>query len=107
MVRHSDRIIGMERQHVRDPPSSILPRSAARFTLKELVATRRCGVARSEPITDWLARVHAGRLGADLMVSRPTTTSPPHDQPDRRSFDMADEVSELAARLFPLLLASR
>jgi len=28
----------------------------------------------AKPITDWLARVHAGRRGADLMGTSPDTT---------------------------------
>ena len=105
LVGGADLVIGMERQHVRE--ATILDPTAfgRAFTLKELVRRGEAvGPRGSEPIAEWLARVHAGRRGADLLGASPADDVA--DPTTSRIVDhsmMADEVTDLAARLVTLL----
>ena len=68
LVDEADLIIGMARSHVREVVSLAPDALARTYTLKELVrAAKAAGRRRSnESITDWLARVGAGRRRTDL-----------------------------------------
>jgi protein-tyrosine phosphatase len=71
LVRGSDLILGMAREHVRDA-IGLAPDAIERtFTLKELVRRGRAIGARpdAQPLRDWLARAAAARPLPELLGS--------------------------------------
>lgn len=69
LLRQSDLIVAMAREHVREAvvmAHDVWPRT---FTLKELVRrAARVGPRQpSEPLREWLSRVHEGRSTRELM----------------------------------------
>jgi protein-tyrosine phosphatase len=102
LVARADLVIGMAREHVREV-AVIDPAALARtFTLKELVRAATAAGPRhpDEPLSDWLARVGAGRRREPLIGVG-------HDD----AYDIADPVGlsrpdyEATARELDQLLA--
>jgi protein-tyrosine-phosphatase len=62
-------VLGMERRHVREAVMLDTTAWSRTFTLKELVrrGSRAAPRQPDESLAEWLARLHAGRLGADML----------------------------------------
>ncbi len=108
LLRSSDLILAMAREHVREAvvlEPSLWPRT---FTLKELVrrgegsGPRRAG----EALADWLARVGQGRRIADLTGSSPEDdVADPYGGPRPAYERMVAEMDSLIDRLVALVFA--
>jgi protein-tyrosine phosphatase len=106
LLRSSDLILAMAREHVREAvvlDPSLWPRT---FTLKELIrrgelaGSRRAG----EPLTEWLARVGQGRRVADLTGASPDDdVADPYGGPRVAYERMVTEMDGLIDRLVALL----
>jgi protein-tyrosine phosphatase len=108
MLRGSDLVLAMAREHVREAvvlDPSLWPRT---FTLKELVRRgQSIGPRRpDEALSDRLARAGQGRRIADLSGSSPADdVADPYGGP-RSAYDrMAVELDDLLDRLVTLLFA--
>lgn len=106
IVRESDLVVGMAREHVREAVAlepSAWPRA---FTLKELV--RRGEAAgprpRSEPLAEWLETVAAGRKREELMGwSEEDDVEDPMDRGPAVYRATAHEIHDLVERLAALI----
>jgi protein-tyrosine phosphatase len=108
LLRSSDLIVAMAREHVREAvvlDPALWPRT---FTLKELVrrgeaiGSRRPG----EPLADWLARARLGRRIADLTGASPADdVADPYGGPRPAYERMAAELDDLLDRLVDLVFA--
>jgi len=73
MIETADLVVGLAREHVRETVVAVPTSFPRTFTLREIV---RRGLAvgprqRAEDLGTWLARLHEGRLRADLMGASP------------------------------------
>ena len=108
LLRSSDLVLAMAREHVREAvvlDPSLWPRT---FTLKELVrrgegsGPRRAG----EPLEDWLSRVGQGRRIGDLTGSSPDDdVADPYGGPRPAYERMVAEMDGLIDRLVALVFA--
>ena len=106
LLAGADLIVAMAREHVREAvvlAPEIWPRT---FTLKELV--RRAGPVGprqpSQPVADWLARVHEGRSTRELMGrSHEDDVADPIGQPRPAYERMVADVGELIDQVVWLL----
>ena len=108
LLRSSDLILAMAREHVREAvvlDATLWPRT---FTLKELVrrgeaiGPRRPG----EPLPDWLARAGQGRRIADLTGSSTADdVADPYGGPRSAYERMTTELDDLVDRLTRLVFA--
>jgi protein-tyrosine phosphatase len=102
MIESADLVVGLTREHVRQTVLAVPPSFPRTFTLREIVRrglhTGPRGAA--EDLGAWLARLHDGRLRADLMSESPDddVMDPMGGTPDdyRR---MLTEVSALTQTL--------
>ena len=73
MIRAADLVVGLTREHLRETVVAVPPSFPRTFTLREIVRrgldTGPRGAA--EDLGAWLARLHDGRLVADLMGESP------------------------------------
>jgi protein-tyrosine phosphatase len=73
MIQAADLVVGLTREHVRRAVLAVPPSFPRTFTLREIVRrglhTGPRGAA--EDLGAWLARLHEGRLRADLMGASP------------------------------------
>ena len=106
MLRAADLVVGMAREHVREVAvevPDVWPRS---FTLREVVRRgEEVGPrAPSQPLDEWVAKIHAGRMPAMLVgASDVDDVADPIGQ-SRRSYETAaGEIENLVGRLFELL----
>ncbi len=101
-----DLVLGMERRHVREAvvlSPEAWPRT---FTLKEVVrrGEERGARARGQPLPEWLAKVHAGRVHTDILGDSPADdVADPMGQPRSAYVRAADEIEDLVDRLVALL----
>lgn len=108
LLRSSDLILAMAREHVREAvvlDPSLWPRT---FTLKELVRRGEAIGPRgnAEAVGDWLARAGQGRRVADLTGSAPADdVADPYGGPRSAYERMAAELDDLLDRLVTLLFA--
>ncbi len=102
MIQAADLVVGMTREHLRETVVAFPPSFPRTFTLREIV---RRGLdigprGADEDLGAWLARLHDGRLRADLMGESPDddVLDPMGGKPDdyRR---MLTEVAELTQTL--------
>ena len=106
MLRDADLILGMAREHVREAVVLAPDAWTRTFTLKELVRRAQAVGARppDEPLTDWLARVHAGRSTRDLLgASSDDDIDDPIGQPRGAYERMVSEVQGLIDQLMVLV----
>jgi protein-tyrosine phosphatase len=102
LLEQADLVLGMAREHVRDAvvrDNNAFPRT---FTLKELVRRGHQVGPRQpgEPIERWLARVHAGRSGNDLMgESSQDDIEDPIGRPRAAYERMVEELATLVDQL--------
>jgi protein-tyrosine phosphatase len=68
-IRKSDVVVGMARQHVREAVLLDKESFSRAFTLRELVRRgQEIGPwSTTEPLSEWLHKVHAGRRHIDLI----------------------------------------
>lgn len=103
LVRSSDLILGMAREHARvvvDAPEA-WPKT---FLLKELVALGedRGGRAPGQAFEEWLAKMHAGRSPQALMASTGFDVDDPYGGSRKEYERTAAELSDLIDRLVRL-----
>ena len=106
LLRAADLVVTMAREHVRHAVV-LFPEAWPRtFTLKNLVVRGEKAGPRQpeEDVPAWLARVHAGRVRAELMGSSPEDdVADPIGRP-RPAYDrMVGELDDLVERLVTLL----
>jgi protein-tyrosine phosphatase len=105
MIRHSDLVVGMAREHVLYAVGLVpdaLPRS---FTLKDLVRRAEAVGSRTpdETLGGWLARLEATRGPTDLLGSSPDDdVADPIGQSATRYREIANEIDALITQLVPL-----
>jgi protein-tyrosine phosphatase len=108
LLRGSDLVLAMAREHVREAvvlDPSLWPRT---FTLKELVRRGELAGPRrgGEALADWLARVGQGRRVADLTGSSPDDdVADPIGQPRAAYERMVTELDGLIDRLVALIFS--
>jgi protein-tyrosine phosphatase len=108
LLRSSDLVLAMAREHVREAvvlDPSLWPRT---FTLKELVRRGEASGPRraGEPLGDWLARVGQGRRISDLTGSSPDDdVADPYGGPRPAYERMVAEMDVLIDRLVALVFA--
>jgi protein-tyrosine-phosphatase len=107
MLRAADLVIGMAREHVREVAVLEPEAGAHTFTLKELVqaAEAKGGRHRAEPISEWLARLAAGRRRDDMVGVGYDAIYDVDDPIGRSRSDYevtADELDDLLGRLVAL-----
>ena len=73
MVQAADLVVGLTREHVRETVVAVPSSFPKTFTLREIVRRGLHAGARGagEDLGAWLARLHDGRLHADLMGESP------------------------------------
>ncbi len=109
LLRSSDLVLAMAREHVREAvvlDPSLWPRT---FTLKELVRRGEAIGPRGhdESVGEWLARAGLGRRIADLTGSSPADdVADPYGGPRSAYERMAAELDDLLDRLVTLLFAA-
>jgi protein-tyrosine phosphatase len=105
MIRDSDLVVGMAREHVLYAVGlapEALPRS---FTLKDLVRRAEAVGPRKpdEMLGDWLARLEATRGPTDLLGSSPDDdVADPIGQSATRYQEIANEIDALVTQLVSL-----
>ena len=108
LLRSSDLILAMAREHVREAvvlEPALWPRT---FTLKELVRRGEAIGPRKhdEPLPDWLARAAMGRRISDLAGSSPADdVADPYGGPRSAYERMTAELDDLVDRLVTLIFA--
>ncbi len=106
MLRDSDLVLGMAREHVREAVVLAPDAWSRTFTLKELVRRGQAVGARrpNEPLTDWLAQVHAGRSTHDLLGTSPDDdVDDPIGRPRAAYETMVSELDRLVDQLISLV----
>jgi len=106
LVRDSDLVLGMAREHVRDALALDPDAWPRAFTLKELVRRGETIGARrvGETIPGWLARVAGDRDISTVLGSSPDDDVPdPMGQSIARYEATVDEIEQLVARLAELV----
>jgi protein-tyrosine phosphatase len=73
MIEAADLVVGLTREHVRETVVAVPPSFPRTFTLREIVRRGLDTGPRggAEELGAWLARLHEGRLRADLMGESP------------------------------------
>jgi protein-tyrosine phosphatase len=73
MIQAADLVVGLTREHVRETVIAVPSSFPRTFTLREIIRRGRHTGARgaAEDLGAWLARLHDGRLRADLMGESP------------------------------------
>ena len=73
MIQAADLVVGLTREHLRETVVAVPPSFPRTFTLREIVRRGLHTGARgaAEDLGAWLARLHDGRLRADLMGASP------------------------------------
>jgi len=73
MIQTADLVVGLTREHVRQAVLAVPPSFPRTFTLREIVRRGLHTGPRdaAEDLGAWLARLHEGRLRADLMGASP------------------------------------
>jgi len=105
LLEHSDLILGMAREHLREAILTLPDVWGRAFTLKELVRRgERIGPrAPGESLDAWLARAHAGRVRGDLLGSSDDDDVADPIGTGRASYARtADELTDLVDRLTAL-----
>jgi protein-tyrosine phosphatase len=106
LIRSADLIVTMAREHVRHAVVLVPEAWPRTFTLKNLVIRgEKVGPRRpEEEISDWLARVHAGRTRAGLLGSSlEDDVADPIGQARGAYNRMVGELDDLVERLVTLL----
>jgi protein-tyrosine phosphatase len=106
LLRQADLVLAMAREHVREAVVMAPDTWPRTFTLKELVRrAARVGPRQpSEPVEDWLARVHAGRSTRDLMGrSYDDDVADPIGQPRKAYERMVADLDQLVDQMVWLL----
>ena len=105
MLQHTDLVVGMAREHLREAILAVPDVWPRAFTLKELVRRgERMGPrAPGESLDAWLARAHAGRVRGDLLGSSDDDDVADPIGSGRSSYERtADELTDLTDRLVDL-----
>jgi low molecular weight protein-tyrosine phosphatase len=105
-VERVDLVVGMERLHVREIVAASRSAWPRTFTLKELVRRGEAIGPRAsdEPLSAWVARVHAGRVPRDLLgASVDDDVADPSGAPVGDHEDLANELEDLIGRLSALV----
>jgi protein-tyrosine phosphatase len=73
MIQAADLVLGLTREHVRETVVAVPSSFPRTFTLREIIRRGLHTGARgaAEDLSAWLARLHDGRLRADLMAESP------------------------------------
>lgn len=73
MIQAADLVVGLTREHVRQAVLAVPPSFPRTFALREIVrrALHTGPRGAAEDLGSWLARLHEGRLRADLMGASP------------------------------------
>ncbi|MGH9021907.1 MAG: hypothetical protein ACRDV9_02195 [Acidimicrobiia bacterium] len=110
MLAAADLVVGLAREHVRHVVVERRDVWSRAFALKEIVRRgERVGPRPApQPLREWLARLHAGRLTADLLgQSDDDDVADPIGQPLAAYEATAVELDGLTRRLAALLAGAR
>jgi len=102
LLRASDLIVGMAREHVRDAVLALPEVRGRAFTLKDLVRRGEALGRRpaAQPLDEWLQAAGAGRTTSDLLGSvAADDVADPIGQSAARYRACADELDNLLRRL--------
>ncbi len=103
MIEAADLVLGMGREHVRAVAlaGDAWPRT---FTLKELVRRGEQAGPRAQPLDEWLAKVAADRVPADLLGASPDDDVADPIGRSRSAWEqVAAELESLVDRLVGLI----
>jgi protein-tyrosine phosphatase len=106
LLASADLVVGMARRHVREAVAAQPDSWKRAFTLKELVrlGEERGPRAPGQPLSEWLAVLHAGRRVPDLLGdSDADDVADPIGGPRRAYERTAAELDDLTDRLARLL----
>ena len=106
LLRASDLVIGMAREHVREAVLLVPDLFPRVYTLKEFVRRAEQAGARSpdQPLDEWLEKVHAGRTHSNLLgQSDDDDVADPIGRPRQHYERTADEIDDLVRRMVALL----
>lgn len=106
MVGAATLVLGLEREHVREVVLLAPSTWPHTFTLKEIVrrGEEQGPRQRSESISDWIARAHAGRSPRDLLgADSADDVADPFGGPLGGYEDVAEEIDDLVTRFAVLL----
>ena len=103
-LRAADLIITMEQDHVRDVANVEMSAWTKTFPLRGLVArTLRVGARGSVPLNEWVAKIHHGRAGADMLSrSKDLDIKDPIGKPINEFRACADELDTYLAQFVSL-----
>jgi protein-tyrosine phosphatase len=105
-IAHSDLIIGMARDHVREVIVSDAGAFTKTYTLREIVRRGRAKGPRypGEPLFEWLLRLGAGRRPMDLVGEAPEDDTPDPMGGEPEDFRlMLEEIAASTRFLYSLI----
>ncbi len=106
-VQGADLVLGLAREHLREVVVTCPDAFSRTFTPRELVrrAAENGGRVPGEPLADFLARLHEGRVPQELLRADPVDDVPdPIGGPWSAYSRTADELEHLSALIADLLV---